>query len=110
MLTIGRAVPRDGRNQGGREHRSGRLYVVVRCALPRHECPSIYKKLGYDPIRRFSPLRCSRHQIIVVNPTVPAHSLREEPAIASPLEFGGFIAAETQKWAAVIDAAGIKVD
>jgi len=50
------------------------------------------------------------HQIIVVNPTVPAHSLREEPAIASPLEFGGFIAAETQKWAAVIDAAGIKVD
>lgn len=33
-----------------------------------------------------------------------------EPTIASPQDFAALIAAETQKWAAVVKAAGIKVD
>ena len=33
-----------------------------------------------------------------------------EPTITSPQDFAAFIAAETQRWAAVVKAAGIKVD
>src|SRR5262249_12199312 len=33
-----------------------------------------------------------------------------EPTLMSPQEFAAFIAAETQKWAAVVKAAGIKIE
>jgi tripartite-type tricarboxylate transporter receptor subunit TctC len=36
--------------------------------------------------------------------------LGAEPMLGSPGEFAAFIAAETQKWSAVIKAAGIKID
>lgn len=45
---------------------------------------SLFKKLPYDPIRDFAPiiLLASIPHVIVVNPQIPAHSLRELIALA----------------------------
>src|SRR5262245_10773332 len=52
-----------------------------------------------------------------INESLAADALREtlrklaaKPSIATPEEFGAFIAAEFAKWKAISDAAGIKVD
>jgi tripartite-type tricarboxylate transporter receptor subunit TctC len=37
-------------------------------------------------------------------------SLGVEPMVMSPAEFGEFIAAETHKWASVVEFAGVKAD
>lgn len=46
--------------------------------------PSLYGKLPYDPVRDFSPITqiVSVPNILVVNPSIPAHSVRELIALA----------------------------
>ena len=46
--------------------------------------PSLYGKLPYDPIRDFSPVTqiVSVPNVLVVNPSIPAHSVRELIALA----------------------------
>ncbi len=93
--------------------------------------PLIYKNLGYDPAKAFTPIGTlmSIPQMLVVNPTVPVKSMRElvayaktkeaeailaklsaRPKVGSPEDFAAFMAAETQKWAAVVKAADIKAE
>jgi tripartite-type tricarboxylate transporter receptor subunit TctC len=46
--------------------------------------PSIYKTVGYDPVKDFAPVATifSSPQVLVVNPAVPANSMRELVAYA----------------------------
>ena len=45
---------------------------------------SLYKKLGYDPLRDFAPitLAATGANVLVVHPSVPAHSLKDFIALA----------------------------
>jgi tripartite-type tricarboxylate transporter receptor subunit TctC len=46
--------------------------------------PAIYKNVGYDPVRNLAPIATvmSSPQMLVVHPSVPAHSMRELVAYA----------------------------
>src|SRR5258705_10732046 len=51
---------------------------------PLVTAPSIYKTVGYDPVKDFAPVATifSSPQVLVVNPAVPANSMRELVAYA----------------------------
>lgn len=55
---------------------------------PLVSAPALYKNLGYDPVKAFVPIASvfSSPQVLVVNPSVPAGSMREliEYARANP--------------------------
>jgi tripartite-type tricarboxylate transporter receptor subunit TctC len=69
-------------------------YSIVLASPSLAISPSLYKKLGYDPIRDFAPITMVAHipNVLLVHPSVPAKSLRElvQLAKASPgkLNFG----------------------
>jgi hypothetical protein len=56
--------------------------------------PALYRNVGYDPIKSFAPvvMIARSHQILIVNPAVPAKSVQELVAYAkgnpSKVHFG----------------------
>ena len=46
--------------------------------------PALYRNVGYDPIKSFAPvvMIARSHQILIVNPAVPAKSVQELVAYA----------------------------
>jgi tripartite-type tricarboxylate transporter receptor subunit TctC len=59
-------------------------YTLLMAQLPLAANVSLYPKLGYDPIRDFSPVVLVAHSssVLVVHPSVPARSLREMIVLA----------------------------
>jgi tripartite-type tricarboxylate transporter receptor subunit TctC len=69
-------------------------YTIVLASPSLAISPSLYKKLGYDPIRDFAPITLVAHipNLLLVHPSVPAKTLKElvQLAKANPgkLNFG----------------------
>jgi tripartite-type tricarboxylate transporter receptor subunit TctC len=59
-------------------------YTVLICSSSHTINPSVYKKLGYDPIRDFAPITmlASGPGLLVVHPSVPATNVKELIAVA----------------------------
>ena len=55
-------------------------YTILVCSSSHTINPSVYKKLGYDPIRDFAPVTmlASGPGLLVVHPSVPARTLAEQ--------------------------------
>jgi tripartite-type tricarboxylate transporter receptor subunit TctC len=58
--------------------------LLIGVAGPLAVGPSVYAKLGYDPIKDLAPIAmfASIPYILVVNPSVPAHNVKELIALA----------------------------
>src|SRR5436190_228812 len=92
-------------------------YTIVMGALATHAInPTLYKSMPYDPVKDFTPITqvASTPNILIVNPSVPATSVREFIAYAKAnpgkLSFGsgsigsgGHLAGELFKTMAGID-------
>ncbi len=54
-------------------------YTVLLAATPFVIAPSLYAKVGYDPLKDFTPIGqvASIVHVLVVHPSVPAHSVQE---------------------------------
>jgi len=59
-------------------------YTILVCSSSHTINPSVYKKLGYDPIRDFAPVTmiASGPGLLVVHPSVPARNVKELIALA----------------------------
>jgi len=59
-------------------------YTILVCSSSHTINPSVYKKLGYDPIRDFAPVTmlASGPGLLVVHPSVPARNVKELIAFA----------------------------
>jgi tripartite-type tricarboxylate transporter receptor subunit TctC len=59
-------------------------YTILVCSSSHTINPSVYKKLGYDPLRDFAPVTmlASGPGLLVVHPSVPATSVKELIAVA----------------------------
>jgi tripartite-type tricarboxylate transporter receptor subunit TctC len=59
-------------------------YTILVCSSSHTINPSVYKKLGYDPLRDFAPVTilASGPGLLVVHPSVPAQSVKELIALA----------------------------
>jgi tripartite-type tricarboxylate transporter receptor subunit TctC len=59
-------------------------YTILICSSSHTINPSVYKKLGYDPIRDFAPITmlASGPGMLVVHPSVPANNVKELIALA----------------------------
>lgn len=59
-------------------------YTILICSSSHTINPSVYKKLGYDPIRDFAPitLLASGPGLLVIHPSVPATNVKELIAVA----------------------------
>jgi tripartite-type tricarboxylate transporter receptor subunit TctC len=59
-------------------------YTILVCSSSHTINPSVYKKLGYDPIRDFAPVTmlASGPGLLVVHPSVPAKNVKELIAVA----------------------------
>ena len=59
-------------------------YTILVCSSSHTVNPSVYKKLGYDPIRDFAPVTmlASGPGLLVVHPSVPARNVKELIAFA----------------------------
>ena len=58
--------------------------LLIGVAGPLAVGPSVYSKLGYDPIKDLAPIAmyASIPYVLVVNPAVPAHNIKELIALA----------------------------
>jgi len=65
-------------------------YTLIVVTASHAVNPSLYKKMGYDPIRDFAPITqlTSQPYIFVVNPSVPARSVKEFVALAKGSKAG----------------------
>ena len=65
-------------------------YTLIVVTASHAVNPSLYKKLGYDPLRDFSAITqlTSQPYIFVVNPSVPARSVKEFIALARATKGG----------------------
>lgn len=69
-------------------------YAIVLASPSLAISPSLYKKLGYDPVKDFAPISMVAHipNVLLVHPSVPAKTLKElvQLAKANPgkLNFG----------------------
>jgi tripartite-type tricarboxylate transporter receptor subunit TctC len=63
-------------------------YTLLFCSSAVARNPSLYRKLGYDPIKDFSPVAevASATNLVVVNPSLPARNIKQliELARAKP--------------------------
>ena len=59
-------------------------YTILVCSSSHTINPSVYRKLGYDPIRDFAPVTmlASGPGLLVVHPSVPARNVKELIAFA----------------------------
>jgi tripartite-type tricarboxylate transporter receptor subunit TctC len=59
-------------------------YTLYMCSASLVVNPSLYRKVGYDPVRDFAPvtLLASVQGVLVVNPSVPAKSVSDFIALA----------------------------
>lgn len=59
-------------------------YTLLTAGLSFAVNPSLFAKLGYDPIRDFDPISliATAPLIVVVHPSVPAHSIKDVIALA----------------------------
>ena len=77
---------------------------------------SVYRKIGYDPLRDFTPitLAVTAPQIVVVHPSVPARNIREFIAVArasrEKLNYGSSGPGSTSQLAAEIFKQMTKID
>jgi tripartite-type tricarboxylate transporter receptor subunit TctC len=77
---------------------------------------SVYKKIGYDPLRDFTPitLAVTAPQLVVVHPSVPARNMREFMAVAraskDKLNYGSSGAGSTSQLAAETFKQMTKID
>ncbi len=77
---------------------------------------SVYRKVGYDPLRDFTPitLAVTAPQIVVVHPSVPAKNMREFMAVAraskEKLNYGSSGPGSTSQLAAEIFKQATKID
>jgi tripartite-type tricarboxylate transporter receptor subunit TctC len=77
---------------------------------------SVYKKIGYDPLRDFTPitLAVTAPQIVVVHPSVPAKNIREFMTVAraskEKLNYGSSGAGSTSQLAAETFKQMTKID
>ena len=77
---------------------------------------SVYRKIGYDPLRDFAPitLAVTAPQIVVVHPSVPARNMREFMAVAraskEKLNYGSSGPGSTSQLAAEIFKQATKID
>ena len=99
-------------------------YTIVMGALSTHAVnPSLYPAMPYDAQKDFAPITlvAITPNVLVVNPSLPVHSVRELIAYAKAhpgkLSFGsgsigsaGHPAGELVKYARIVKASGAKVD
>ena len=59
-------------------------YTLLFCAPAFAISPSLYRKLGYDPIKDFSPVAqvAAATNLLVANPSLPARSIKQLIALA----------------------------
>lgn len=65
-------------------------YTLIVVTASHAVNPSLYKKMGYDPIKDFVPITqlTSQPYLFVVNPSVPAKSVKEFVALAKTAKTG----------------------
>jgi tripartite-type tricarboxylate transporter receptor subunit TctC len=108
-------------------------YTLLMATVSTHAInPGLYRKMPYDPMQDFSPVRqvgvtpC----VLAINTSLPVTDVKgliallEDPAVlkrlqdagvdpapgSTPEKLAGFIKAELAKWAPIIRASGAQVD